>query len=420
MPEPSDAHEIVHVFGALSPQIEEEIASVSSVLQSWGYDVRVIGPLSRTGRSLLRAAGVITQEYSEQAPRSAGARWSEARALAGVIREAHPALIHAHGFRAAFAGVLARGGGARRVPVVVSPHLLPQIVQEDARLGLRARAYRWLLAKADAVVVPTEAQRDDLAELSPTDADRAEVVPYARPAGPPLDSLDLGRRRMLLGITQSAVVVGCVIDGLAQEALEEFLDAAASVCMEYPSLEFALIGRDVDHERFHDLAHRRGLLGATVFVDPHERFRRAISALNVLVTPQRGWPSGMLALQAIAANVGVVAVEDGEVAEILIGSPHVTVAPASGPDALGEAIIRRLHAAAQQMTPELDVAPEAGGEISMLVSKDFFDLEDRWEAPADRDASRTDERPADPIAQFNPTHAARALVGIYHRLFDED
>ncbi len=419
MPEPSDAHEIVHVLGAPSPQIEEEIASVSSVLQSWGYDVRAIGPLSRSGRSLLRTAGVTTQQFEERSGGSAGARWSDARALAGVIREARPALVHAHGFRGAFAGLLARGGGARPVPIVVSPHLLPQILREDARLGLRVRAYRWLLNRADAVVVPTEAQRDDLAELNATAADRAEIVPYARPAGPQPDSLDLGRRRTVLGITQSAVVVGCVVDGLAQEALGEFLDAAASVCMEYPSLEFALIGQDVDRERFHDLAHQRGLLGATVFVDPHERFRRAISALNVLVTPQRGWPSGMLALQAVAANVGVVAVEDGEVAEMLISNPRVTIAPAGGPDALGDAIIRRLHAAAQQMTPARDAAPETGGAVSMLVSKDFFDLEDRWATPVGRDSSRTDGRVADPAAQFNPTHAARALIGIYHRLFDE-
>jgi len=419
VPEPSDAHEIVHVLGALSPQIEEEVASVSSMLRSWGHDLRTIGPLSRTGRSQLRAARVVVQQFEERNGGSAGARWSDARALAAVIREAHPALIHAHGFHATFAGLLARGGGARPVPVVVSPHLLPQILREDARFGMRARAYRWLLDRADAIVVPTEVQRDDLAELSPTAADRAEIVPYAHPAGPQPDSLDLGRRRALLGITQSAVVVGCVVDSLAQEALELFLDAAASLCMDYPSLEFALIGRNVDRERYHDLAHRRGLLGATVFVDPHERFRRAISALNVLVTPQPGWPSGVLCLQALAANVGVEAVEDGEVAEMLLTSPRVTVAPADGARALGDAIIRRLRSAAEQMEPARDAAPEVGAAVSMLVSKEFYDLEDRWAAPDRRPSARPERSAPDPNTQFDPTHAARALTGIYHRLFNE-
>ena len=421
---PSDAHEIVHVFGRRSPQIEEDIASVASVMTSWGYAIRAIGPFTRGGRGTLRAAGVEVQEISPT-PGSAGWRWSEARGLAKTIRDAHPALIHAHGFSAGFAALRARGGGRAPTRVVLSPHLLPQVLRADNRLGLRAGAYRWVMERADAIVVPTEVQRRTLADLHPGAAERAEIIPYARPAGPQPDALDLGRRRALLGITQAAVVVGCVTDALADESLAEFLDAAASICMDYPSLEFALIGRRVDRERYHEMAHERGLLGATVFVDPHERFRRAISALNVLVTPQRGWPSGLLALEALAAQVGVVAPEDGEVAEILGGSPRVTVAPADGAGALGEAIIRRLQAAAQQMEPLHDVAPETGGAaVSMLVSKEFYDLEAPGESPErgrseGEGARRSAAAEADPMAPFHPTLAARQLIALYHRMMDE-
>lgn len=419
MPESADAHEIVHVFGAVSPQEEEEIASISSVLQSWGYELRVIGPLTRGGRRLLHAAGVATREAPEPSGESARSRWSDARALARVIAEGRPALIHAHGFRAALAGVLASRSAGRPVPVVASPHLLPHLLREDPRMGLRRRAYRWVLDRADAVVVPTETQLDDLSELHAEAAERAEVIPYARPTGEQPESLDLGRRRALLGITQSSVVVGCVVDALAEEALDIFLDAGAVLCMEYPSLEFALIGQDVDRELYHRLAHERGLLGASVFVDPHDRFRRAISALNVLVTPQRGWPSGMLALQALAADVGVVAIEGGEVAEMLIGSPRVTVAPDNGAGALGDAIIRQLQSAAQRMEPERDVAPESGAAASLLVSKEFYDLGDRWETSGGREGRPGDAAERDVVSQFHPTRAARALIALYHRLLDE-
>ncbi|MGI5818210.1 MAG: glycosyltransferase [Armatimonadota bacterium] len=422
MPDQSRPQEIIHVLGAASPQAEEQIASVASVLQSWGYAVRAIGPLTRMGRRMLAGAGIATTMTPEPTGESVAARWSDARELARIISETAPLLVHAHGLRAGLSGLLARRGLSGAVPVVASPHLRPYRLSEDPRLGLRRRGYRWVLNHADAIIVPTETQRDDLGDLDAAAAERAELVPYAYPAGAQPDSLDLGRRRALLGITQSAVVVGCAIDDLAPEALAVFLDAGASVCMEYPSLEFALIGSDADDPKYQQLAHERGLLGATVFVNPHDRFRRAISALNVLVTPQRGWPSGMLALQALAAEVGVVAIEGGEVDEMLGRSPRVTIAAADGAAELGEGIIRRLRAAAAQMEPERDLsAPTGAAAVSLLVSKDFYDIGETWATPAARkaDASGRGDH-GSPPGDFHPTRAARALIAVYQRLLGAD
>ncbi len=418
MSDVTDSDRLIHVLGAVSHQAEEEVAAESAVLRSWGYDVRAIGPLTRDGRRRIGSAGVPTHNSPEPSGDSAGAGWSDARDLARTIADNAPSLIHAHGFRAAFAGLLARRGMSPAPPVVISPHLLPHRLHEDPRLGLRRRGYRWILDRSHAIVIASETQRDDLCDLSEIAGEGAELVPYPRPIGTQPDTLDLGRRRKILGITQSAVVIGCVVEGLAEGALETYMDAAATLCMEYPSLEFALIGRDVDRDLYHDLAHERGLFGAAVFVDPGERFRRAISALNILVTPQRGWPSGMLALQALAADVGVVAIEDGEVAEMLMGSPYVTIAPADGPSALGEAIIRRLRAAAQLMEPDRSAATHSVEASSLLVSKDFYDTDSSWATPGAREEAQSDTDETVGVARFDPTRAARALIALYHRLLD--
>ncbi len=420
MPDSPDAREIVHLIGSPSPQAEEQVASVASVLRKWGYPIRVLGPLTRSGRRLIASAGVPTRDLPPPSGDSVTERWGDARDQSQSVREARPILVHAHGFGAMLAAIRARRAISRPVPVVASPHFQPHRLEEDPRLGMRRRVYRWLLNHSDAVVVPTDAQRDDLHALDESAGDRADIVPYPRPAGAQPDSLDLGRRRSLLGITQSAVVVGCIIDDLAEADLVTFLDAGASLCMDYPSIEFALIGGDADRELYQNLAHQRGLLGATVFVDPGDRFRRAISALNVLVTPQRGWPSGMLALQALEADVGVVAIEGGEVAEMLIRSPRVTIAPDEGPGALADGIIRRLRAAAAQMEPARDSAPDAPLAASFLVSKDFYDIEASWATPDAGAADSPDRQAADVIGEFDPTRSARALIAVYQRLLDED
>lgn len=411
---------IVHIGISPSAQVEEQIVTLAAVLRSWAYDVQVLAPLSRQFRQHLSASRVPAEEIIPSASTSLLGHWSEARRLAARIRELRPMLVHAWGFRAGLAAIMARQALPEAPPVALSPHLVPHLLSNAPGAHLRRRAYRWILRRCDAIIVESETQRAQLALLDREAAHRAELVPYGIMAASPADSLDLGRKRRLLGMTQAAAIVGCVVDGLPRSLLELFLDAAGELCSRYPSLEFALIGRDVDRPHYHDLAHRRGLLGASAFVDPHDRMIRAISALNVLVTLQPGWPSGMLALQALAQDVGVVALEGGEVAEMLRGAVGVTVAAADGATAISEAIIEQLMAAAERI-PMTSEGIEAPALSPFLVSREFYDLGQSWAVP-DRRREMSDEDQASTrqaVSAFPVHRAARALVAVYHRLLDE-
>lgn len=414
-----ERHEIVQVIAGHSPPAEEGIRAVSSVLSSWGWDLRVIAPLPERLARQFAAAGMATHIIDQPRAKSIAAHWTAARRLARTLRQARPMLIHAHGLRAALAAVLARRGG-EAAPVICSPHLLPHLLSEDPRLGLRRRAYRWVLARCDAIVVETQAQREQLAHLDRRSAERAHLVPYAIAPQPERDSLDLGRKRQLLGITGSAAVVGCAVEALGRRALTLFLDAAERLCMQYPSLEFALIGRDVDRRRYHDLAHERGLMGATVFVDPADRFERAVSSLNALVTPQAGWPSGMLALQALKHGVGVVAPDSGEVAELLPDSEEVTLTPRDDAQALADGIIGRLRYASTRMALAGQTA-EAPEGPPMLVSTEFFDIDETWATPGRSPREAPGERNrTDVTRSFAAIPAARSMVGVYHQHLEEN
>ncbi|MGD9495962.1 MAG: glycosyltransferase [Armatimonadota bacterium] len=420
MREADEPNEIVQVLASASAQEEEEIAAAAGVLRSWGYELRVVGPLERTFRQRLTAAGVRATQTPVAAGTSLAAQWSDVRALAAQLRELRPALIHAYGLRAAWGGVLARGSLPHRPPVVCSPHLLPHLLFENGRSSIRRWACRRLLRRCDAVVVATETQREQLSRLDHSAARDADLVPYSISRHQPTDSLDLGRRRRILGVSPSSAVVGCVVDDLDMAALELFLDAGRELCRDYPSLEFALIGTGVDRPQYHALAHERGLLGATIFLDPHGRFIRALSVLNVLVTPQRGWPAGMLALQALTQQVGVVAFADSEVAEMLAGNAGVTLAAADGAAALGEGIITQLQSAAEALPATAEELAAPSGS-PFLVSREFYDLNQPWGRPASRpeQPAGAPATPADALSAFAATQAARALIAVYQRLLDE-
>jgi lysophospholipase L1-like esterase len=104
---------------------------------------------------------------------------------------------------------------------------------------------------------------------------------------------------------------------------------------------------------------------------------------------------------------------------MLIGHPRVTIAPGDGPEALGEAIIRRQRAAAAQMEPDRQPGAQSTAEASFLVSRDFYDFGDSWATPASREARSNAENSAEPPSDFHPTRAARALIAVYQRLLDE-
>ncbi len=402
-----------------SPQMQEEVVAIATVLQSWGYATRIVAPVTRAFRRQLAGTALPVTDFEGTEEPTPIARWRAARDLAAILRRHKPMLLHTHGFHSTIASLLARRGLSEHVPVVISPRMLPHLLHSAPVLGLRRLAYARALVLSDAIVLPTETQREELLEVHSA-AEEAEIVPYCIPRRTQPPSLDLGRRRKLLGMTASATLIGCVVDDLKRRALERFLDAAANLCMEYPSLEFALIGREVDDSQHHEMVHEHGLLGATVFVDPHDRFHRAISSLNVLVTPQSGWPSGMLALQALAANVGVIALEGGEVDEAVGLSPQVTIVPADGTFSLGEGIIRQLGAASQRMRPVQEETHESATISSFLVSREFFDLDESWGRP-EHGGEGHREQPSGPdlAASFDPTLSTRALVAVYQRLLDQ-
>ncbi|MCD6359498.1 MAG: glycosyltransferase family 4 protein [Armatimonadetes bacterium] len=413
-----DSHtdDIVHVVGSSSPEVREHVLALTSLLSSWGYSVSVVGEVDDDFARELSHAHVASASVTISPDLSLRPVLTSVRALRRILNERSPVLVHAHGMAAALHCLLT---DPRRIarPMVCSPNLPHHQLMNGRPARLQRHAYGYVLRHSDAIISLSEVQRREIQSLDSRAAERAVVVPYGVDARRLHDPITVGRRRQLLGITPTAAVVGCVADQMAHDDLELFLDAAANICSRLPNLEFVVICADPDDPRYHAMAHERGLLGATVFVRPVAQFNRLLTPLNVLAVLQPGWPGGQLALQALVHGLGVVAVSGGEVEEMLMDNPGVTLARAPNAADLAEAIIQRLELEAERVRSV--AGEEAPVEVSQfLVSRQSWDLDRSWQRPRHLADGAGNPVAAETAAAFGIIQMARRTVAVYHQLLD--
>ncbi len=408
--------ELIQVVGACSPQVSEHVLSLASLLKSWGYAVSVVGEIPKDFAKDLAHANVPSFRVPVPANTSLPSKYAAARNLAQLLSERKPALIHAHGLRAGLHVLMGRRRGFAP-PMVCTPNLLPHLLQNGADRFWRANAYRYVLRRSDAIIAASKVQRHELGRLAPVVEESVAVVPYGIDARRYHDSVTIGRRRELLGINPTAAVVGCMVDLTPPATVKLFLDAAAEICRDQPNLEFALIGGTDRADEYYEMAHERGLLGATVFLTQPVQIAKLLTPLNAIVIPQMSWPSGQVALQALIRGLGVVAFAGSETDEMLAESSGVTIVPETQPEALAYSIIERLKLEVKAMRPLRDGGTPA--EVSQfLVSRESWDLDRSWQRPQSISEGALSPIAAEAAASFSITQMARETIAVYHDLLD--
>jgi D-inositol-3-phosphate glycosyltransferase len=199
------------------------------------------------------------------------------------------------------------------LPLVATFHTLARVKAEggDPEPGARARAEAEVIGCCDAICASNPVEAEQLVEFYGAPADRIELVP------PGVDHAffspgDRGGARAALGLDDrpTALFVGRIqpLKGVtvALEALSRLRDPEARlVVVGGPS------GADgpAEWERAQDLVAGRGLADRVAFVEPqpHHRLSSWYRAADVVVVPSRSESFGLVALEAAACGVPVVA-----------------------------------------------------------------------------------------------------------------
>jgi glycosyltransferase involved in cell wall biosynthesis len=286
--------------------------------------------------------------------------------LLGIRRERRePLLVHTHSSKAGIVGRLAaRAAAVDKVVHTIHGFGHPALHNPLLR-RIALDTERWLAPRTDRFIAVSQANIDEgtrlgLFRTTPVTLIRSgfDLAEFAR--GPE----SRAAARAALGLPDAAPVVGMVACLKPQKAPLDFVDIATRVLAARPDAFFVLAG---DGELRAALEHRvrsAGLSERFHLLGWRDDVPRVLHALDVFVLTSRWEGLPRAVVQAMAADVPVVANAVDGVTDVVLHEVTGFATPPGEPDAAARRVLQvlgdpalgaRLAAAARTRLPEFDV-----------------------------------------------------------------
>jgi glycosyltransferase involved in cell wall biosynthesis len=287
------------------------------------------------------------------------------RALAKLIREERPHILHTHTAKAGAVGrIAALLAGDARPPIVV--HTFHGHVLRGYFDPLRATAFRLLerwLARSTTVLVAVSPQvRDDLVKLGVAPAEKFAVVRLGielekRTATNGVDGPEQRRR---LGIPTDRFVVGWIGRMASVKRTDDVLLAFKGLRERGVEACLCLVGDGPDREQLEQRAHDLGVMRDTLFLGYQSDVAPFYAAFDTMVLPSANEGTPVSAIEALAAGRPVVATRVGGVPDVVRDGEDGFLVEAGDVEALAD----RLERLARD--PELRARFGAAGRMRVL------------------------------------------------------
>jgi glycosyltransferase involved in cell wall biosynthesis len=260
---------------------------------------------------------------------------------AHLLRE-RPALVHAHGTRAAWYAARALGTPLTATPLLYSEHLF----SFDARRGPARLPWRLLeralCRRADAVTTScaVNARRALAAQWLPTT--RLPLTHYGIDLAAIRAQAAQALTRAELDVPASAPLVGAVGRLIPQKGLRYLFAAMPRLLHSAPAAHLLVVGDGALRAELEaqcaalDIAARVRFLGAS------DQPWRLLTACDVIALPSLFEGLPLTALEALAAERPVVATDVGGTAEVIIPGRTGRLVPPRDAAALADALARLL------------------------------------------------------------------------------
>jgi glycosyltransferase involved in cell wall biosynthesis len=142
-----------------------------------------------------------------------------------------------------------------------------------------------------------------------------------------------------LGVSPSAVVIGCVGSLCEQKGQQYLIQALPLIRERVPVAQVLLIGTGPDCEMLKALARDRGCESSVVFAGEHEDVVPFFNAMDIFAFPSVAEGLGLALIEAMECGVPVVASAVGGVPEVVTHGLNGILVPPRDPFALAAAVL---------------------------------------------------------------------------------
>lgn len=231
-------------------------------------------------------------------------------------------IVHAHGLRAGWITALAHV--LHPFPFVLTAH---NLAGGGTAVGF---AVRLIGRQASTIIAVSQAVADSLVALGAPPA-KLRVIPNGIDTDHFAHLPTRTAARQSLGIPAEPYAIGCIARLSPEKGVDIFTQTAALL----PDITFLIAGD----------GPQRSTLQATLSPNAHllgriPDTRALLAAVSILVIPSRSEGQGLVALEAMAAGVPLIATRVGGLAEMLTDNQTALLIPPAGPNALAHAIVR--------------------------------------------------------------------------------
>jgi len=260
-------------------------------------------------------------------------------ALEEIVRQRQPDLVITHSVKSHF--LMWRSRLWKQYPWVAFHH---GYTTTDRKMRIYNRFDRWSLPKADLVITVCNAFALELSSVARVAPERIRVRHNSIRLVSQPAAEDVRALRERLGIVENEAVILSVGRLSKEKAHADLIKAFKQLCTTNPDLncKLVIVGDGPERERLESASAQSGLSQRIIFAGQVPDVRPSYAMSDVFVLPSLTEGSPNVLLEAMAAQVPIVATAVGGVPEIVENEDAALLVPADDPAALAAAIARLL------------------------------------------------------------------------------
>ncbi|MFH1222905.1 MAG: glycosyltransferase family 4 protein [Pseudomonadota bacterium] len=252
-------------------------------------------------------------------------------------------VVHLHSFNTVFPLLFSLMG--KKVKVFATRHIYVEHVKKDI-------FHRWYLSRIDKMLAVSDFSKKNILETYPISENKIQTLYLGIDLNRHVRSDEKAAKfRKDFNIPSGKKIVGVVgrIDPMKGQM--EFVCAAPNVIQKYPDTHFVIVGRTTAEKENEYLAavknkvRELGIEKHVTFTGFCEDIPSALSAMDIFVMPSYFETFGLIAIEAMACGVPVIATDRGSINEIIPSDEYGIKIEPKNSGQISQAVIKILSSA---------------------------------------------------------------------------